>query len=454
MPYTQDSADIELHLLDAGRLDAYLQTTPALQRQWIERHNFRPESGQHLAVPDENGNIARIIVGYDPKQPLTALAHLPAVLPPENYRLAGDFDAATELLLLLGWGLGSYRYGRYRTRSAYGAKLYLPESHGAEVTAQLEATNLVRDLVNTPPWDMGPEEIANAAKDLADRCGASYDVISGEQLRNEYPAIHAVGMGSVREPRLITLRWGDKNHPKVCLVGKGVAFDTGGLNMKSGTRMLRMKKDMGGAAHVLGLAQLIIQRQLPLQLVVMIPAVENMVSGHCYRPGDVVHTRRGLTVEITNTDAEGRVILSDALQRANEEQPEVIIDFATLTGAARVAMGPDVPPVFSNDEELAVSLRPLSRQHADPLWPMPLVPGYERFLESEIADLSNCPPTSFAGAINAAIFLNHFADSNIPWLHLDVYAWNDGQRPGRPNGGEAQGLRAIYYWLRQRFQID
>lgn len=451
MPYTTTTNATTLKLLNIESLPDYLEAASAYERQWITNNAFTATPKQVLIVPAADGAITKVLAGYTPETPITALSLLPEQLPQGNYQLECDEDPAWQRLALIGWGLASYRFNRYKTVHLPKAKLYLPDIHKSEVEAQLEASLLVRDLINTPPVDMGPQHIADQLQQCAQAFGAQFTATSGDQLANEFPAVHAVGKASDYPPRLLTMEWGQAEHPLVALVGKGVSFDTGGLNIKTSSRMLRMKKDMGGAAHVIALARLIMRQRLPVRLLVVIPAVENMIAGNSYRPGDVVHTRRGLTIEIINTDAEGRVILADGLQLASEAEPDLIIDFATLTGAARVALGPDVPPLFSNRSELAAELYAIGNKHADNLWPMPLFSGYERFLKSETADITNNPPTSFAGAICAALFLQRFVDDTIPWVHLDVYGWNDSNLPGRPQGGEAQGLRAVYHWLKKRY---
>jgi leucyl aminopeptidase len=316
----------------------------------------------------------------------------------------------------------------------------------------VSAQALVRDLVNTPTEDMGPAQLADAATREADRFHAQVDIIQGEDLLSEnYPAIHAVGRASDREPRLISLTWGDRDAPVLALVGKGVCFDTGGLNLKPAAGMLTMKKDMGGAAHVIALARLVMQYKLPVRLMVLIPAVENSVSGNAYRPGDVIHTRKGLTIEIGNTDAEGRVVLADGLAYACEHSPDLVIDFATLTGAARIALGADLPPVFSNHLEIANGIADAGQRVEDPLWVMPLHQPYKKLIKSEIAHLNNISKSSYGGCITAALFLEHFVEPEIPWVHIDTFAWNQSARPGRPAGGEALGLRAVFNYLRDRY---
>lgn len=451
MPYTTAEQCIKLFLVSTDTLDAQREQLEPFQRQWLENNGFNASPGQFINLPDAQGQIDSVLVGYDPNDVLTALGAVSPELAVGDYRLAAVPEAFDEKLLLLGWSLGQYRFARYKSHKEYGARLHLPEALRDQVLSLQQAHYMVRDLINTPPLDLGPGDLAQACRECGDTFGADVQVIDGATLENEYPAIHAVGMGSDRGPCLIELTWGQEEHPLICLAGKGVIFDTGGLNLKGGDRMLHMKKDMGGSAHALALARLIMEQQLPVRIKLYIAAVENMVSGRSYRPSDVINTRRGYTVEITNTDAEGRVVLCDALQRACESKPELVIDFATLTGAARIALGPDVPPFFTNRDELSQALMQAGNDSADPVWPLPLVDSYERYLHSHVADMTNCAPSSFAGAINAALFLRRFIDEDIPWIHLDIYGWNNGNRAARPRGGEAQGLRAVFEFLQQRY---
>jgi leucyl aminopeptidase len=330
--------------------------------------------------------------------------------------------------------------------------LHLDEDVATDTQRLYAAQALVRDLVNTPTEDLGPGELADAAQAQADEFGADFSVIKGLELLNQdFPAIHAVGRAAAREPRLIRMEWGDEDHPLLALCGKGVCFDTGGLNLKPAAGMGLMKKDMGGAAHVLALARLIMQAELPVRLLVLIPAVENSVSGNAYRPGDVIPTRKGLSVEIGNTDAEGRVILADALALACEQEPDFVVDIATLTGAARIALGTDLPPVFASKPAVASDIVEAGEAVEDPMWAMPLYPPYKKLLKSEIADLNNMASTPMGGCITAALFLEHFIEPGTDWVHIDTWAWNQGARPGRPPGGEAMCLRALFRYLQDRY---
>ena len=448
---TPSDRSIALHVLTPDELEALTPELPPTQQAWVKASAFEAEPASVLTVPDETGRIARVLSGRAEDDTLWALSHLPGVLPEGDYALAGDWSPAELEALCLGWALGHYRFDRYKPAERSSARLALPESEAGRIQALHESTVLIRDLVNTPASDLGPAELASAAQALAERFGADYRCIEGERLEREFPAIHVVGQASSRPPRLIRLQWGETDAPPLALVGKGVIFDSGGLDIKPGVGMVLMKKDMGGAAHVLGLAQLIMALGLKVNLRVYIPAVENSISGNAYRPSDIIRTRKGTTVEIGNTDAEGRVVLSDALTLACEEGAERVIDFATLTGAARIALGEDLPPLYARSTEQARAIQDRSFELQDPLWHMPLFEGYRRQIQPAIADLSNTGTSKFGGSLTAALFLDHFVEPGVDWMHLDVYAWNLGDRPGRPAGGEAQGLRAIFDWLEQTY---
>jgi leucyl aminopeptidase len=342
------------------------------------------------------------------------------------------------------WDLGGYKFARYKKSVRKPAMLQLEQTARAKEGLDLAAAvRLVRDLVNTPAEDMGPQELADIAREQAELFGGEFDEWVGDELlAQNFPAIHAVGRASTKAPRLIELNWGNPKHPRLAIVGKGVCFDTGGNDIKGAEGMRLMKKDMGGAAHAIALARLVMQRKLPVRLLLLVPAVENMIAGNAYRPGDVIRTRKGLTVEIGNTDAEGRVILCDALAYAIEQKPKTVIDFATLTGAARIALGPELPAMFCNDDMLAKRLIEGAQQVEDPLWRMPLWRNYRRLFDSDVADFNNSGRAGFAGSIVAALFLDYFIPEGVAWAHFDTYAWNDVSRPGRPVGGDAQGLRA------------
>jgi leucyl aminopeptidase len=357
-------------------------------------------------------------------------------------------------LAALAFALGTYRFTRYRKSEVRDVKLELPDGvDGAELTRIVEAVFLVRDLVNTPSNDCGPAEIEATARTIAERFSATVRSVVGDSLLGEnFPLIHAVGRASARAPRLIEFSWGEAKHPKIAFVGKGVCFDTGGLDIKTSAGMLLMKKDMGGAAHALGLAQMIMDAKLAVRLHVVIAAVENSISGNSFRPGDVLMSRKGESVEIGNTDAEGRLILADALALADESAPDLIVDFATLTGSARVALGPELPAAFTDDDSLAATLALHAAAEADPSWRMPLWRSYRSMLDSRIADMNNVNAGPFAGAITAALFLSRFVERARSWLHLDLFAWNPSAKPGRPEGGEAQTIRALYALLAERYR--
>jgi leucyl aminopeptidase len=441
-----------LHLVHADKLDAWLQRQPAATTAWLAAHGFDGTPGSLLVLPDADGGIAGAVIGIgDPLDP-SSYGHAPQALPAGDWQLEGALDAATRAALQLGWGLGAYRYGRFRGPSRAPARLLL-DAPDAETADLLAACLRVRDLVNTPTDLLGPAELEQVIRDIGAQHDASVEATVGDALLTDnFPAIHAVGRAaSHRAPRLITLRWGDPAHPHVALVGKGVCFDTGGLNIKVGDGMRQMKKDMGGAAHAIALAELIMARRMPLRLTLLVPAVENAVGPDSYRPGDVIAMRQGVRVEIDNTDAEGRLVLADALAYAVEQAPALLLDFATLTGAARTALGPELPALYANDEGLANQWLDAGRQTRDPLWRMPLWRPYLRYLTSHVADLANSGPSKMAGSISAALFLECFVPPQQPWAHLDVYSWNDSDRPGHPVGGEAQGLRAAYAMLQARF---
>ncbi len=425
-------------------------------RNWVTASHFKAADGALLFLPDDKGGIARVLYGVGKDDSLYTYADLPAKLPKNTagYYIDKKMTDARATQVALGWALGSYQFTDYKPskKRDFAALVWPQNADRKAVKATAEATFLVRDLVNIPANDLGPEELAEASKKVAKAFNkASVKVIVGDQLlKQNYPAIHEVGKGSPREPRLIDIRWGNEKHPLITLIGKGVVFDTGGLDIKPSSAMGLMKKDMGGAAHVLGLAQMIMSENLPVRLRVLIPAVENSVDGNSFRPGDVIKTRKGISVEIDNTDAEGRLVLCDAIAEACREKPDLIIDFATLTGAARVALGPDLPAMFSNNDDIANALLKSAEKVQDPLWRLPLWQAYASMLGSSVADVKNSGG-SFAGAITAALYLEKFVDKDVPWVHIDTYAWNPGNKPGRPEGGEALGMRASYDLIKEKF---
>jgi leucyl aminopeptidase len=434
--------------LPRGELDAVLKTLPGAQARFAREAAFRAQPGSHLLLPTPEGRIDMVLAGIEDRADPFALSALPMALPEGSYRIAGGIGAAEAAL---GWGLGAYRYGRYRSPPRPPARLAIDAEEVAPTLSLLAAVYQVRDLVNTPTEDMGPAELAAEVRSLAGQHDATVREWIGEDLlKNGFPAIHAVGRASHRPPRLIELLWGDPAHPGLAIVGKGVCFDTGGLNLKAAEGMRHMKKDMGGAAHAIALARLVMEAGLPVHLTLLVPAVENAVAGNAYRPGEVVRTRAGITVEIDNTDAEGRVILCDALALAAERPQALIIDFATLTGAARIALGPELVPLYANRDEVAAGMLDAALRVRDPLWRMPLWRPYLEFLDSSVADIANSG-SRMAGSITAALFLEKFVPETQPWVHFDTFAWNPGDKPGRPRGGEAQGLRAAFAYLQERF---
>jgi len=437
-----------LHMVRPEAREAFLASLDAAQGAMLAACGFKAAAGELAWLPGADG-LAGAVLGLGSDRGPWAFGGLAAALPEGSaWRLQpGDYDPAQAVA---GWGLGAYAFTAYKAPKRRPAQLVAP-SGVAQAVATVDAIRLVRDLINTPAADLGPAELAEAARGLAARHGASCTIVQGDALAREFPTVAAVGAGSPRAPRVAMLQWsGAGDGPLIALCGKGVCFDTGGLDLKPSAGMLRMKKDMGGAAVVLGVADLVMRLMLPVRLLVLVGAVENAISGTAMRPLDVLRTRKGLTVEVGNTDAEGRLVLCDLLDRAAAEQPDVLLDCATLTGAARVALGPDLPALFSNDDALAAALLASGQAAHDPLWRMPLHDGYDSWLDSRVADLSNVSSRPMAGAVTAALFLRRFVPAAIPWAHLDLYAWNDTARPGRPEGGEATALRAIAHFVSEQ----
>lgn len=425
-------------------------TIDPIALDWAKKAGFKAESGSLLLIPTAEGHLGGALfgLGTNPSEQPYIAGRLARALP------AGDWHIETAPLtanrLALGFGLGSYRFDRYKSEKSPAATMLIPsDADGADIKRQLAGVFLARDLINTPTNDMGPDQLEAAFRGLAQHYKADVSVITGDALLEQnFPLVHTVGRASADAPRLLELRWGKKGHRKVTLVGKGVCFDTGGLDIKPAASMLLMKKDMGGAANVMGLALMIMDAKLKVDLRVIVPVVENAISSNAFRPGDIYRSRKGLTVQIDNTDAEGRLILADALAYADEEEPELLIDMATLTGAARVALGPDLPPFFTDDANLAHDLTEASLETDDPIWRLPLYPGYEKDIRAKFADLTNAPAGGMAGSITAALFLKRFVSKTKSWAHFDIYGWAQSERPHSPGGGEAQAIRALFHHIR------
>jgi len=455
LPRGRSVATVPVTFVNAATWRELREALDSRARAFVDAAGFEPKAGRHCLLPSAEGGIAGVLFALErPEEPNKDLfwpGALPALLPAGAYRFATlPHDAR---LAALAFALGAYRFARYRKQDDKELKLELPDNvDGDDLSRILEGVSLARDLINTPANDMGPAELEAAARALAERHGAKLRAVVGDDLLKEnFPLIHAVGRAAVRAPRLIDLTWGETSHPKVTLIGKGVCFDSGGLDIKPESGMLNMKKDMGGAACMLALAHMLMARGIKLNLRVIIPAVENAISGASFRPRDVYRSRNGLTVEIGNTDAEGRLILADAIALADEDKPNLIADMATLTGAARVALGTEIPPFYTDDEALAGELSDCARSESDPVWRMPLWRPYEALLESKVADVNNVASGNFGGSITAALFLRRFVTAAAAWLHFDIYAWNQDTKPGRPEGGECQAARALYALLVSRY---
>lgn len=446
-----EATPIELVL--ESEFSAWIKAQDDITQTKLSAQRFEGKRYTQALCFDAAGKVARVFVGARAHEDIWALGNAALTLPAQSYVLDPQLPAGTRQRLALGFAIGAYQFLRYRPKSARPlAQLLLTDSAEREQLMQItKAVHGARDLVNTPTEDLGPEQMQQFVAELATHHQADFRAVIGEQLLAEnFPAIHAVGRASHRAPRLLELNWGDPQAPRIAIIGKGVCFDTGGLDLKPADGMAAMKKDMGGAAVAIKLAQLIMQTKLPVRLQLLIGAVENAVGPNAYRPGEVIATRAGLSVEIGNTDAEGRVVLCDALTYAVESSPELILDFATLTGAARIALGPDLPALFCNRDELSLDLIAAGREAADPLWAMPLWDDYYGLIDSKIADMNNAGSSRMGGAITAALYLKRFVPDNIAWAHLDTYCWSEG-KPGRPAGGDCQGLRAAFAYLQQRY---
>jgi leucyl aminopeptidase len=446
---------IPITAIRASELDQGLAALDERQRRLASAHGFEAEAGRHLLLPDENGNIDRVLFGLGradgPEAEPLIFGKLATALPKGTYRFADGIDRPD--LAALAFALASYRFDRYRKPKKDRPQLIVPHgADGAELSRIRDAVFLVRDLINTPANDLSPHDLAHAASALAGRFRASAAVIDGEALAREFPMIHAVGAGSDRPPCLIDIRWGAESDPKVTLIGKGIVFDTGGLDIKPSAAMLLMKKDMGGAANVLGLGSMIMDAGLRVRLRILIPAAENAISGRAFRPGDVLRSRKGLTVEIGNTDAEGRLVLADALTLADEESPQLVVSMATLTGAARVALGPELPAYFCDNADFASAFESAAAHVHDPIWRLPFWRPYDVWLASKIADLNHISSNPFAGAIVAALFLRRFVSTAKTYVHFDMFAWNQSARALGPEGGEAQAIRGLFHYLSARYR--
>jgi leucyl aminopeptidase len=443
---------IPLHAVSAADWMTFSADEGARLGAWAKSQDFKGQAGRILLVPDETGALASAVLGTGADDDLLIFGAAAEKLPAGDFRLASE-PKVTAKFAALGYALGAYTFASLKGSKPKAEKPRLLVSHDVRAAAarQVEAICMARDLINAPANLMGPADLEAAARAVAERHGATVRLVEGDTLKSGYPMIHAVGRASVRAPRLIDISWGDPLAPRVTLVGKGVCFDSGGLDLKSASGMALMKKDMGGAACVLALAHMIMDAGLPLRLRVLIPAVENAVSGDAYRPGDVLTSRKGLTVEIGNTDAEGRLVLADALADADDEAPGLLVCMATLTGAARVATGFELPPFFTHDDELASSLATLAATEQDPMWRLPLWKNYDSWIDGKVADITNSADSSYAGAITAALFLNRFVTQTKSFVHFDIAAWTDKPRPGKPSGADAHCIRALFALLENRF---
>lgn len=440
----------DIHVITQKEYEGWLKKQDNVTKKWLDNMHYKADSGAMCVVPDSHGDILLVVMSVNDRKNIWCVGGLAVSLPEGLYRFV---DCEEHFIsYAVAWGLGAYQFTRYKKAARAPAKLMVPQAKLAEIENIVTAIYCVRDLINIPTDDLGPSELAAEAKKIAEKFHAEYSEIIGDDLlKKNYPAIHTVGRACDDAPRLLDMRWGNASHPKITLVGKGVCFDTGGLDLKPSNYMLLMKKDMGGAAHVLGLARMIMQAKLPVRLRVLIPAVENNIDGNAYRPGDVIKSRKGLTIEVGNTDAEGRLVLADALTEAVSEGPDLLIDIATLTGAARVAVGTEIAAVFSNNSEVVNAVMAEGEKQGDPIWRLPLFAPYRESLNSSIADINNNSADGYAGAITAGLFLKEFVPDNIPWLHFDIMAWNLRSKPGRPQGGEAMALRALFAYIKQKY---
>jgi len=454
LPFITDAngAAVPIDAIRASDWKAWSEGHSESLRRLAAAHDFQAQNGRILLAPATDGSIERVLFGVGDKANVTVMGALAQHLPAGDYRIAFAPREFAGTSIAIAWGLGAYAFDRYKKRKRPAPRLCTPEGADmADAARVVEASWLARDLVNTPTNDMGPDALQAAAEDVAKACGAEFEAIVGDKLlKQNYPLLHAVGRAAAQAPRLLHLSWGDEKAPRVAIVGKGITFDTGGLDIKPAAGMRMMKKDMGGAAHALALGQLVMQAKLNVRLDVFLAVAENAISADAFRPGDIIKSRKGLTVEIDNTDAEGRLVLADALARACEDEPALLLDFATLTGAARTALGPDIPPFYTGDETLAAEFAAAALETQDPIWRMPLWDAYESDMDSPIADLKNTGDGAMAGSIYGALFLRRFV--TVPtWAHFDIFAWAPKEKHSRPQGGEAQALRAAYRVIKTRY---
>lgn len=441
---TKSDNAISLYFISKNQWEEDISKFTSLEQNSLSMHQFKGKLGDSCIIQNADGLIDKVYIGTGDGNQVQALAHAAIMLPPNIYKVEGEYSQEAAM----NWALAQYRFERYKKQEIQPRLLVVDSDNLPNLLALTQAQFLVRDLINKPTNDLGPKELADVVEELANAHNAQFEQWVGDALlKNNFPAIYTVGRASKAAPRLLSLTWGDPKNPAITLVGKGVCFDSGGLDIKSASGMRLMKKDMGGAAHVIGLAQWIMTRRLPVHLRMLIPAVENSIGPDAFRPGDVITMRNGLTVEIHNTDAEGRLILGDALVKACEEKPDLIIDFATLTGAARVSLGTDVAALFTNNDQLASQITAASHGTSDPVWRLPLFSAYEELLRSNVADLANSSDYPYAGAIVAGLFLQRFVTPSIPWMHFDIMGWNLNSKPGKPEGGEAMGIRTVAAYL-------
>jgi len=443
---------IPIYPLTQTDFTRWIKNQPGQTRNWTRSNGFTAKPGSVCLAPKTNGQLSQVLIGIKDSSDFWAFGDLTQKLPQGTYAINANWSREKLQLAAIAWGLGGYHFSQYKKGPIVNARLKLAAKVDAQyIMNTVDAIFLIRDMINFPAEYMNPQKLASETQKIAHKFGAKFKQTMGSALKKNYPAVYVVGKSSHNAPRLVELRWGKATDPKVVLVGKGVCFDSGGLNLKPPSSMERMKKDMAGAANALGLAQMIMQSNLPLNLHVILPLVENMVSTYSYKMGDIIKTRKGMTVEITNTDAEGRIILADALTLASEEKPALIIDFATLTGAATVALGTEIPAFFTDNEKIAQKILAAAQKEQDPIWRMPLYKPYRELLDSKIANIKNCAAGGLAGAITAALFLREFVPANIPWVHLDIEAYNPKTKPGRPEGSEASCIRAIFSYLKAEF---